>query len=139
MSITADICAFLRRRAGGLYSGYTDEALLDYVLFHSRQGTLSFTRHFGEVSGVAVGWAQVGEDYQPFRWQPHDPNGDHWFWSILAADSPKAALALVCWFQQRHPESISLPTLAHRNGNLRRYAPGKTFELYRKALSWERI
>ena len=132
-SPTQQLANYLRARAAQFYARYTDEALLDYVMFHVAQGTLAHTRRGPDVSGIMVGWAQDEPDSIPFAWQPHQRHGRFWYWHIYAADTPRDAIALARWFMVVHPACLARECLLERHGRTRRLPPGAVFTIYRKA------
>jgi hypothetical protein len=138
ISTTERIADYIRTRANRFFVGYTDEALIDYVLFHVGQGTLAHATGADETAGVMVGWAQVSPDPVPFDWQPHVPGGPFWYWHLFAADTPRTAMALADHFFIHHPECIVRPTITERNGRVRRYPPGAALAIYRKGIRYGR-
>lgn len=132
-SIVQGIAEYLKRQASGFFDRYTNEALVDYVLFHVAQGTLAFTVHGRDITGVMVGWAQEEPEPVPFEFQAHNPAGRFWYWHIYAADTPRDAIALARWFIVVHPEALARECLLERHGKPRRLPPGSVFTIYRKA------
>ena len=128
------IAEFLRRRAGKFFARYTDEALVDYIMFHWEQETLCYARRDAEIAGVMVGWQQQSQDIVPFNWQPEDRTGHWWYWHIFAADDERSALQCVRWFVERRPQCVLFPNVAMRHGKARIYRAGKFTDLYLKGL-----
>jgi hypothetical protein len=120
----AEIVAYLRMRLPDSFSGWTNEALEDYVLFHVEQDTIRIGLHDGCVCGVLVGWRQSGTDIRPWQWQPNDPSGDHWYWHQFAAESPIVAMAIAAKFFLDRPDSALLPAVGIRNGRHKVYLTG---------------
>lgn len=129
---TQRIARYLRAKAGPFFAGYTEEALIDYILFQWDQETLTYARQEQQVVGVLVGWAQPDHVLRPFWWQRHCPNGRYWYWHVFAADSPAAALTMAEWMFEAHPECLCLPALMVRHGRERRYPPGAALTLFKK-------
>lgn len=132
ISTVDGIADYLRFKAGSWFVGYTDEALVDFVLFHMQQGTLAFTRICGQVDGVMVGWRTDTTEPKMFAWEEHNPAGARWFWYFYDAVTAGAAKGLAAWFLKRHPECNTLPAMAFRHGKIRRYRPGHVLALYKK-------
>jgi hypothetical protein len=132
MSITEALRGYLADNAAKFYQGFTDEALLDYVMFHMQQQTLAFVHLNQEVVGVMIGWQQQESEPVPFHWQPHDPTGGYWYWDMFVASTPEAALALADAFRRTWPDSDKLPAVATRNTVVRHYKPGHLSRLLTK-------
>jgi hypothetical protein len=136
MSLTLLITQFIRQHAGRHFSGYTEEALVDYVLFQWQQKSIAFCASGLEVYGVMVGWRQAEADPQPFAWQPPDPKGGFWYWDLLVTVHPTIALMLLDGIAKDHPECLTLPSVAWRKGKIRRYRPGQLTTLYTKGQNY---
>ena len=126
---------YLRAKLPILFGGYTDEALVDYVKWHLIHGTMSYSWDGWAITAVMVGWQQKGSEYKAFDFQHTDPAGDHWVWHAYAAEDPESAMRVAAWFAHRMPQCTVLPTLAMRNGKVRRYSPGKMMMVYRKGMA----
>lgn len=135
-SITDSIARLVRDRANQFFGRYTDEALVDYIVFHIQQGTLAFTGDQRRATGVMVGWGQDEPEPQPFAWQPHKPGGRFWYWHIFTATNAKAALMLADHFFMRHPECLARECLLERHGRTRRLPPGAALRIYQKGLRY---
>lgn len=118
------IADYLRRKVPDSFTGWTREALEDYVLFHAEQGTLKVAYLDGNVVAVLVGWRQKGSKPQHWDWQPSDPYGDYWYWHQFAADKPVYAMAAAAKYFQDRPEAAILPAIGYRNGKLTIYPKG---------------
>jgi hypothetical protein len=132
MSFTRSIHSYLRRKAGAFFSGYTDEALLDYILFHLQRRQLVAAMGLGGCRGVLVGWRQASPVPVPFVWQEPDPAGGTVHWDLFVADTTTAALSMVACLLKNHPELARLPGCAWRRDKVRHYPPGHVLRLYRK-------
>jgi hypothetical protein len=137
VSITNDIRAYLRAKAAHGFRGFTDEALLDYILFHIQNGSLIHLTDGQRVTGVMIGWQQRSPVPVPFLWQAPEPDGGTWYWDVLAAEVPSVAVMLARFFAWRVPICNLLPAVARRNGRTRFYRPGQILTLAQKALAYD--
>jgi len=118
------ITDYLLHKLPDSFTGWTREAVEDYVMFHAEQGTLKVALQDGHVVAVLVGWRQMGPEPKEWTWQKSDPNGDHWYWHQFAADCALFAMAVAAKFFHDRPESAILPAIGHRNGKLTTYKKG---------------
>ena len=133
MSVSTQIRNYLRVKHGALFPGFTDEALLDYVLFHMERGHLTYAVGDRLVAGVLIGWRQSEPVPMPFTWQEADPAGGYWYWDLLAANDSTAALGMVASYIRRCPDAARLPVVALRNGRNRIYPPGAVLRIYARS------
>jgi len=118
------ITDYLLAKVPDSFTGWTREALEDYVTFHAEQGTLKVACQDNHVVAVLVGWRQKGAEPKHWDWQPSDPDGDHWYWHQFAADSALFAMAVAAKFFHDRPEAAILPAIGYRNGKLTTYKKG---------------
>jgi hypothetical protein len=118
------ITDYLLHKLPDSFTGWTREAVEDYVMFHAEQGTLKVATQDGHVVAVLVGWRQMGPEPKEWTWQKSDSNGDHWYWHQFAADCALFAMAVAAKFFHDRPESAILPAIGHRNGKLTTYKKG---------------
>lgn len=118
------ITDYLLAKVPDSFTGWTREALEDYVVFHADQNTLKVAYLEGKVVAVLVGWRQKGPEPKHWDWQPSDPAGDHWYWHQFAADKPAYAMAAAAKFFQDQPAAAILPGIGYRNGKLTIYPKG---------------
>lgn len=131
---TTRMIHFIREHTGEAFRGYTEEALVDYIVFHAtrRQLAAAFTKDIKECVGVLVGWRISKPEAPEFRWQEADPEGGWWFWHAFAASTPTAGLACAAWHFTNNPVCFRLPAVALRRGQLKLYRPGECLDIYRR-------
>lgn len=135
MNLTELVTDYISDNASEFFPGWTREALEDYVNHHMDQGTISVgIDENAEICGVLIGWAQMGDSHIPFRWQRHNPDGDHWWWDQFIADSPHVAASLIIDICEKFPMAVCLPSVAMRRGKIRKYSSnGALMKIYERA------
>lgn len=134
MNLIKQITDYILLRGCKFFSGWTREALEDYVIHHLNQGTISVVVDGEAVNAVVIGWAQVGDEHIKWNWQSHDPSGDHWWWDQFFADSPYHGALAIVDLCERFPLAAHLPSVAFRRGKVRKYnKPNQLMNIYKKA------
>jgi hypothetical protein len=131
--LVQQLCFFAKGRGRGVFGNFTPQALEDYIRFHAAQGTMSFCRADGAVTGIGFAWQLSDRELHRrhaarramFDWTPTDPEGDALFIANVIAVDAASRRALVLGLIKRFPGWAGLKIYTYRKHGhrLRRIAP----------------
>jgi hypothetical protein len=127
------VAAYIRSKLPEQFRNWTEEALEDYIVFHAQQRTMVVCCDLaGNIIGVLVAWGQDEDGHVPFRWQAHKPDGEHWWWDQVAAESSVILMGMFAEYVERHPKSVTRPGLWMRHGRTKSFRPMHLMETFKR-------
>jgi hypothetical protein len=105
------LTSYIRKKLPGNFTGWTQEALEDYVMWQiERNQLVAAVDDQGSVRAIVIGWPTEEMQVESFRWQETTEHGRFWYWDQIAGDNPIALMSAFAEMFRRRPESASLPS-----------------------------
>ena len=129
--MTKQVAQFIRSRLPDNFSGWTDEALEDYVMFHVEHMSIACAVDPEKnVEAVVIGWPVETMEVPKFCWKQETDRPSFWYWDQIAGNNPIAVMSACALIFKNRIESVMLPGFAVRNKRVRRVK--NPLGLYRK-------
>ena len=125
-----NLTSYIRKKLPGNFTGWTQEALEDYVIWQiERNQLVAAVDDQGSVRAIVIGWPTEEMQVESFRWQETTEHGRFWFWDQIAGDNPTAMMSAFAEMFRRRPESASLPSYGVRHRKVRFF--GTALDVYK--------
>jgi hypothetical protein len=125
-----NLTSYIRKKLPGNFTGWTQEALEDYVMWQiERNQLVAAVDDQGSVRAIVIGWPTEEMQVESFRWQETTEHGRFWYWDQIAGDNPAALMSAFAEIFRRRPESASLPSYGVRHRKVRFF--GTALDVYK--------
>lgn len=125
-----NLTSYIRKKLSGNFTGWTQEALEDYVIWQIERNQLGAAVDVqGSVKAIVIGWPTEEMQVESFRWQETTEHGRFWYWDQIAGDNPVALMAAFGEMFRRRPESATLPSYGVRHRKVRFF--GTALDVYK--------
>jgi hypothetical protein len=125
-----NLTSYIRKKLPGNFTGWTQEALEDYVMWQiERNQLVAAVDDQGSVRAIVIGWPTEEMQVESFCWQETTEHGRFWYWDQIAGDNPIALMSAFAEMFRRRPESASLPSYGVRHRKVRFF--GTALDVYK--------